>query len=342
MCTLIQVIALFLTLLMGTANAQQTSSEQSETGAGSAAVLEPAQETRTDELHGATTKLLRDTVGKVDSFFVDDDYATFHENSTRLRLRLDTSWVQDHGWEVKPKFKFHFVLPGLGERVRLVMNDDDTSDSEAGTAGDENESDAALRWVGYQSQNTSVSFDLGLRIKSSNLDPFLRMNSAIKYDISKNWYGQTSNRLFYYSKTSWRDDFRQSFNRKISDDMLFRARTRVQYFDENDFNPFLEQKFSLFQTLNKKSAIAYEALWRLQDVEDSLFEEDEIEGELQDNYQNIQLRLRYRRNVWRDWLYVEVWPIVGVAEERDWDTVLGAFFRLEITFGGKGKSRLSD
>jgi len=34
MCTLIQVIALFLILLMGTANAQQTSSEQSETGAG--------------------------------------------------------------------------------------------------------------------------------------------------------------------------------------------------------------------------------------------------------------------------------------------------------------------
>jgi hypothetical protein len=34
MYTLIQVIALFLILLMGTANAQQTSPEQSETGAG--------------------------------------------------------------------------------------------------------------------------------------------------------------------------------------------------------------------------------------------------------------------------------------------------------------------
>jgi hypothetical protein len=341
MCTLIQVIALFPIFLMGTANAQQPSSEQSETGTGTA-VLKPAQETSVDKVHGATTKLLRDTVGNVDSFFVNDYYSTFGDNSTRLRLRLDTSWVQDHGWEVKPKVKFHLVLPGLGERVRLVMNDDDTSDSEAGTAGDETENDMALRWMGYQSQKASLSYDLGLRIKSGNLDPFLRMNSAIQYNISKNWYGQTSNRLFYYSKTSWRDDFRQSFNRKISDDMLFRARTRVQYFDENDFNPFLEQKFSLFQTLNKKSAIAYEALWRLQDVEDSLFEEDEIEGELQDNYQNIQLRFRYRRNVWRDWLYVEVWPVVGVAEERDWDTVLGAFFRLEITFGGKGKSKLSD
>jgi len=341
MRTLILIFTLSFVFLMGTVNAQQTSSGQSETGASTAA-KEPAQETSVDKLHGATTKLLRDTVGKVDSFFGDDDYSTFHENTTRLRLRLDVTGVQYHDVEVKPKVRFHFVLPGLGERVRLVVNDDDDSDSEAGTSGDDKDSDAALRWVGYQSKNTSLSFDLGLRVKSSNLDPFLRMNSAIRYDISKNWYGQTSNRLFYYSKTSWRDDFRQSFNRKITNDLLFRSRTRIQYFDENDFNPYIEQKFSLFHTLNKKSAIAYEALWRLYAEEDSLFDEDEIEGELQDNYQNVQLRLRYRRNVWRDWLYVEVWPVIAKAEERDWDTVLGAFFRLEITFGGKGKSRLSD
>ena len=341
MRTPMQIIVLFLILLMGTASAQQTSPEKSETGTGTA-VLKPAEETTVDKLYDATTKLLRDAVGEVDSFFVDDYYTTYEDNSTRLRLRLDTSWVQNHGWEVKPKVKFHFVLPGLGERIRLVVNDDDTSDSEAGTAGDENESDAALRWMGYQSKKAALSFDLGLRIKSSRLDPFLRMNSAIQYNISKNWYGQTSNRLFYYSKTSWRDDFRQSFNRKIADDLLFRSRTRIQFFDENDFNPYMEQKFSLFQTLNKKSAIAYETLWRLQAEEDSIFDEDEIKGELKDNYQQVQLRLRYRRNVWRDWLYVELWPIIAKTEERDWDTVLGAFFRLEVTFGGKGKTRLSD
>lgn len=337
---LIQVIALLLVLLVGTANAQQTSSEQPETGAGSA-VLKPAQETSVDKMHGATTKLLRDTVGKVDSFFANEDYSTFHKNSTSLRLRLETSWVQDHGWNVSPKAKLHFVLPRLGKRVRLVMSDD-VSDSGVETEGNESASNLALRWVGYQSKNTEVSFDLGLRVKDSELDPFVRMNSEIKYNISKNWYGQTSNRLYYYSKTDWRDDFRQSFTRTISDDLLFRARTRLQYFDENDFNPYIEQKFSLFQTLSKKSAIAYEALWKLQAEEDSIFDEDEIEGELKDNYQNAQLRLRYRRNVWRDWLYVEVWPIIGVAEERDWDTVLAAAFRLEVTFGGKGKSQLED
>ncbi len=334
----IQLIALFLTLLMGIAYAQQALPEKSETEDSGSIVSEPAQETSVDKMQGATTNQLRKMVGKVDSFFVDDYYSTFGENSTRLRLRMDSSWVQDHGWEVKPRVKLHLVLPGLGERVRLVMNDDD-DDSEVGE--DDNENDTALRWIGHQGKNTSLSFDVGLRIKSSKLDPFLRINSAIQYDISENWYGQTSNRLFYYSKAKWRNDFRQSFNREITDNLLFRARTRVQYFDNKDYNPFLEQKFSLFHTLNKKTALAYEIYWTQRAESDSLFDEDEIKGHLKDNYQNVVMQLRYRRNVWRDWLYVELWPIIGVAEERDWDTVVGAFFRLEVTLGGKGKSRLS-
>ncbi len=340
MYILIQFIALFLILLMGTANAQQTLPEKSDTGP-DPIVLEPAQNTSADKLYDTSTSLLRNMVGKVDSFFVDDYYSTFEDNSTRVRLRLDTSWVQDHGWEVKPRVKLHLGLPALGERIRLVINDDDESDSEVGTAGEENENDMALRWVGYQSQNTSLSFDVGLRLKSGDLDSLLRMNSATQYGIGENWYGQTSNRLTYYSKNDWRNDFRQSFNREITNDLLFRARTRIQYFDKNDYNPFLEQKFSLFQTLNEKAAVAYEVYWKQQAEEDSLFDEDEIKGRLKDNYQNVALQLRYRRNVWRDWLYVELWPVIGVAEERDWDTLLGAFFRLEITLGGKGKSRLS-
>ena len=170
----------------------------------------------------------------------------------------------------------------------------------------------------------------------------MRLNTGILYDLSESWYGYTVNKLYYYSNTKWRNDFRQHFNRPITDDLLFRARTRVQYFDENDYNPFLEQKFSLFHTLNKKSAVAYEALWSKQAEEDSDFDDDEILGKLQDNYQNVALRLRYRRNVWREWLYIELWPTIRWPEERDWDTVLAANFRLEVTFGGKGRSRLSE
>lgn len=335
------IIAFFLTLLVGSAQAQQTSSGQIGTGT-SKGTLEPAEDSTADQLHGSTTGLIRGAIGKIDSFFVDDYYTTFGDNSTRIRLRLDTSYIEDHGWEVKGKLKLKLVLPGLGERIRFVMNDDEPSDDDVAAKEDGDDNDLAFRWVFMQKDNSALSFDLGLRIKSGDLDPFLRFNSAIQYDIIGQWYGRTSNRLYYYSDTYWRNDFRQSFNRPITDNLLFRARTRLQYFDENDYNPFIEQKFSLFQTLDLKSAIAYETLWKKQAEEDSVFDEDEIKGKPQDSYQNVQLRLRYRRNVWRDWLYVELWPIIGWAEERDWDTVLAGVFRLEVTFGGKGKRQLSE
>lgn len=338
---LIQIIVLSLTLLLGTAYAQQVSSEQSEAEI-KATASGPTQKTTVDKLHAATTELFRDTVNSVDSFFADDDYSTFEENTSRFRLRLDTNYVQDHGWELNPRLKFKIVLPGLGDRFRLVGNDDEGEGDNNQSEANDKENDVALRWVFFRNEYASVSGDVGVRIKSSNLDPFLRLNTGLRYDISENWFGKTSNKLTYYTETDWRDDFRQSFNRKITDDLLFRARTRIQYFDENSYNPFLEQKFSLFHTLDSKSALAYEALWLNQAEEDSIFDDDEIIGELQDNYQQLALRMRYRRNVWRDWLFIEFWPIVAWPEERDWETVLAGLFRLEITFGAKGKSKLSD
>jgi hypothetical protein len=54
---------------------------------------------------------------------------------------------------------------------------------------------------------------------------------------------------------------------------------------------------------------------------------------LRDNYKSYSLRARYRTNLWRKWLFLEVWPIVSWPEERDYDLTLGARFRVEINFG---------
>lgn len=342
MSSLIQVVTLILVLLIGTAHALQASSQKSEAGAGTP-VLEKTQNTATDKIYDKVTSVIQNTVGSVDSFFANEDYSAFRiGNTSRMRLRLDTSYVEHHGWEIGPKLNFRLFFPRLANRIRLVMNEDEDDNISGATGSDDSETNLALRWKFTKIPKASVSFDLGLRTKDSSLDPFVRFNTGIRYDMGKKWYGQTYNRLYYYSKTNWRNDFRQSFNRIITDDLLFRARTRIQYFDENHYNPHLEEKFSLFHTLNKKSAIAYEVLWQKQDLDDSVFDEDEILGEPKGNYQQVLLRLRYRRNVWRDWMYVEFWPIVGWAEERDWDTILAGAFRLEVTFGGKGKSKPSE
>ena len=208
-------------------------------------------------------------------FFVNDEHATFSDEKTRIRLRLNTDYIQHHGFDISPKVKLHLVLPGMNDRLRLVMNDDQGADVDqaspttprtispcAGSAGRAPSAATASTW--------------GSASRAASLDPFGRVNLGFEYDLPGKWVGQTTNRLYYYSKTGLRNDFRQYFNRGLTDDLLLRSRTRVQYFEENDENPYIEQKFSLFHSLSDTRKLAYEVLYRKVSVEDSPFDEDEI------------------------------------------------------------------
>jgi hypothetical protein len=296
-------------------------------------------DTTVDRLYAKTTGWFQASVGQVDKFFVTDKFATYADNTSRLRLRLNTDYVENHGWDVGANLKLHLVLPGLNNRLRLVMNDaDDDNDTASQAADSTDESDIAFRWLGIRTDRFGLSYDLGVRIKDSDLAGFGRINAGLRYPFVGKWTGATTNRLYYYSDTGVRNDLRQYFDRRINDNLLFRSRTRVQYFEENDYNPSAEQKFTLFHTLNARHALAYEALVEQLAAEDSAFNKDEITIPLQDHYTNYSLRVRYRTNVWRKWLFLEFWPIVAWPEERDYDLTLAARFRVEINFGQTPKS----
>lgn len=295
---------------------------------------------RADAVHARTTEMVRNMASRLDAFFVTEEYETFAENETRVRLRLNVDHIEHHGFDVKPKVKVHLKLPGASERLRLVVNDGDALDGEQSSPDEEN--DVALRWIAKQSKATALSVDVGMRIKDGGPDVFGRINTGFTYPLGKHWHLQTTNRLYHYSTTGWRNDFRHYFNRPLGDDLLFRSRTRVQYFEENDGNPNLEQKFSVYQMLQSSTAIAYEALWRRESAEDSLFDDDEIIGEPKKHYDNVALQIRFRRNVWRPWFYVEFWPVVGWPEERNWEMTLGARLRLEINLGSQGELQLDE
>ena len=324
--------ALFLTGLCLTSYAEDAG--DSEEVAGSKG--------RLDSMHATVDDFVQNTVRAFDGFFVNTEHATFTDRKTRIRLRLNSDYIQNHGWDFSPKLKLHLVLPGLEERLRLVINDDMGSDTDQGSTSDDTENDVALRWIGRQNERMGISFDLGLRIKSGKLDPFGRVNLGFEYPLPGSWMGQSTNRLYYYSKTAWRNDFRQYFNYRLADNLLFRSRTRLQYFDENVSNPFVEQKFTLFHALQSNRAVAYEMVWRQVSEEDSPFNDDEIIGALKNNYQQFAAQIRIRQQFLRPWFFVEFWPIVGWPEERDYRTTLAARLRLEVNFGGSGDSRLDE
>jgi hypothetical protein len=286
-----------------------------------------------DRLHQSAESLLNDTIRRVDAFFVSEAYDAFDDSKNRLRLRLDADRIQYAGWDASGKVKLKVGLPGLSQRLRLVVNDGEESDEDEVVEADEDEDYIAARWVAQRGRKTGLNVDAGVRIKGGRLDYSGRLSGRLRYQIGDAWQGQTSNRLYYYTRTGWRNDFRQYFDRLLSEDYFLRIRTRLHYREEKSSNPAIEQKFSVFHAIDERSAIAYEAFWRRQPAEDSPFVGSDPVGLEEEDYDRLGLRVRYRRNVWRPWLFVEAWPGVGWVEERDWDAVLGVRLRLEVNFG---------
>ena len=308
----------------------------------SSATTPVVESSRIDRIHRQSEEIVQRLVGRVDSFFVTDDYATFNDNDSRVRLRLDADHYENAGWDISPRIKLQLVMPGLQNRLRLVVNDGDVEESGQPANDDSKDNDVAFRWVTNMGDNIALSYDLGIRIRGGGVDEFARVNAGITYPVAGEWQGQTTNRLYYYANAGWRNDFAQRFDRSYGDDLLFRSRSRIQYFQNHSYNPTLEQKFSLFQTLNAQSVLAYEALWRRQSEEESVYGDSDLLIDPQDHYDQFAVQLRYRRSIGRPWFFVEFWPIVYWPEERDWQTSLAARIRVEVNLGSLGKLKLDD
>lgn len=268
----------------------------------------------------------------IDSFFVNDRQLSWEENETAITLRLDTDFIEYHGVDFNPKLRFRLRFPGL-KRLSLVANEEDAGPSDYTGPGLEDESALALRWTGRSTDTRRLSFDVGLRIRDSNTEGFGRFNAAIEYPLGSTWLGRTTNRLYWYTEAGWTDDFRQYFERRLGENLFFRSRTRLQYFEEHKDYLYPEQKLTLYQRMrNGRSVLAYELVAWVIPGEETVLDEDEIRR-FSDNYTRFMALLRYRTRVKWPWLFVEVWPGFGVAEEVNYRSFLYAKLRVDITFG---------
>jgi hypothetical protein len=319
---LVSVMVTGAILLGGTTSHAAESASTKETGTAAQA----------DKIQDDLSSVVQKTANTIDGFFGSNRHTRWEDNRTSIRLRFNFDFVEGQSVDPNAQVKLNLVLPALDNRVRLVMNPDD--DDESGNRGDDSrdESELALRFMGRQFGNLQSSYDLGLRIKDSDLALFLRWNTQLGHDLGHSWHNRFTNQLYWYTDTHFRDDFRVYFERRLSERFFFRSRTRIQYGQEYGAELFPEQRFTLFQTINPKHALAYEALVGVVPFDETIFKEDNIDV-LDEKYTHYELRLRYRTNMMFPWLFFEFWPIVSWPEEHDYETTYAARFRVEFHFG---------
>jgi hypothetical protein len=263
----------------------------------------------------------------IDGFFSDERYEA-ELNESWLRVRLDNFAELYEGTDVDAKARLHLKLPALNERVRVELlsageaeEDLAATDAAAGPQPSDLAPDsitAALSYFFRNDEERSVSARVGLDFDGYEPNPFIGLRYREQVEFSEDWNFRFVQRFRYFSLDGLESRTVFGLDHALPNDTLFRWEIDGTWLEEQP-NYFYGVNFALFQPLDAKSAVEYQIL--------NLFRTDPH------RLDQVVLRFRYRRQVWREWLALEAAPQLDLPRTRDYDPVPGFLFRIEMTFG---------
>lgn len=277
-----------------------------------------------------------------DSFFMDEREQA--ENADRF-IRLFNVWEMQDGqlldWRLRLNARIE--LPGLQHKFNLIISDEDEKDltqtiSEDAAAftpsaaaaeetkdADKNLGEAhslALRWNVVQTPDQSFSMRLKFRL-SNFPTPALIGRYRYTHGLGQKTLGRFTQTAFWTEHDGIGETSRIDLERLVADQMLLRWSNSAT-FSESSRGVDWGTGLSLKHSLSHKHALDYSAT---------------IEGITRPNTHITRYRLgvRYRRNIFRPWLFIEAEPAMIWPEDEAGrfhrDTVFTV--RLEAHFGRK-------
>jgi len=266
-----------------------------------------------------------------DNFFATDRIFDEGVPGTYVRWRNEFTYDEEEYFSYKMRLKFSVVLPGFKNKLRLSFEGDKDEDLRDISPGSDDTSNNSLNLQLDIKETARSKFNVRF-----SLSPRIRFRYRYTYPI----YDDITLRLT--QEVQWKNgvnsartrfDFEQVLNSKI----LFRSSTEANVSEKFDGVDWL-QAFVLFQRINKKSSLAYEA---------------SVNGITEPFSKTTDSRvgIRYRKNFHREWLFFEIapevtWPVTVNRENSNIEINRRSkwllFFRLEVHFGNAYKKRYRD
>lgn len=272
-----------------------------------------------DRSRGWLVNHLDNLSGGIDSFFVDVffDETLAQENVKGSLAKVSFYTRREIGDPVDYKFgaSVRLVLPHTNERLNLLLESED----EQAREGDPLESienptySAALRFIIRETEYWSTNIDAGVKWAVPP-DPFVRLR-ARRLAYFDHWNMRITQTLSYFTSTGYGEDTSLVFDHPLSTERLLRFETKASYLLNDDF---FELRYGLgsYRELSRKAAIA----WVGQARGDTEY------GATFDNY---SAGFRYRRQVYKSWMFFEVAPGLEWSGDKNYETTPVIMFRLE-------------
>lgn len=226
----------------------------------------------------------------LDSFF-GTPTSDLESADSVLRLRTEYEWDEENGEDYKVRLRGKVDLPRLDRRLSLVFAEEDEDREEVIPNSAGNDDDVGLQYRLRQRPSSRLWFTVGT---NSSLD----FKSSLRYKyvepIGDDWRVQFSERLYFKEGDGFGTITRGELDYLLSSDRIVRWSNQAEYGEETDGVEW-GTRLSYQLRLSEKDAFSYFGA---------------IAGETDPEYltESYALGVRYRRNVFRPWIFVEVEP----------------------------------
>ena len=291
------------------------------------------QEPLLDRTQATVESVVTGTAQIVDNIFGSADVEE-EASVTRGRFSIGGQWDQRDGLRERIRLKARIALPALENRTSLLLGRGDVDDFVDGSSDDnidtlpdrfnDYEDEDFLLGVGY-SRDAALrrgwSFGVGVQMKTP-LEPFARATYRWNRAFNEDWLLRLEPRVFVQSQRGAGISIQNTLDHAFNDTWLLRSWSIVVAEREVEGISWTT-KLVAYQKLTEKSATSY-----------AMYASGETDYEVP--LRDYGLEFRYRRQISRDWLFVELltyvnWPRDFLIEKRE--TNVGVGIEFEMQFG---------
>lgn len=261
--------------------------------------------------------------GDIDTFFIDtffsEDIITDDVKGSRAKLSFYTR--RELGEPVDYKFgvSVKMVFPNTNERLNLLLESDEEEnirESDPIESVENVDYSAALRFIINETDNWKTNIDTGIKWGFPP-DPFVRFR-ARRYSYFSEWELKATQTVSYHTSEGWRETTRVQGNYPINIEKQFRLSARADYLLNDDFFR-LSYGAGLYHRLSHQAALGFIASAR-------------GDTEEQATFNSYAAGVRYRRQIWKNYVFAEVSPEFIWTSENDYESTPVLTFRIETVF----------
>jgi hypothetical protein len=297
-------------------------------------VIDEEQVPLLDRTQATVEGMVTSTAQAVDNLFGS---AEVEESATvtRGRLSIGSQWDPRDGLRERLRLKARFALPAIEERASFFFGRGDANDFVDGSSDDnidtlpdrfnDFQEEDWLLGIGYSRDaklRRGWSFGVGVRMKTP-LEPFVRATYRWNRAFGDNWLWRVEPRAFVQSRRGAGISVQNILDHVLNETWLLRSYSVVVAEEEVEGVSWTS-KLVAYQSLSTKHALSY-----------AVYGTGETDYEVP--LRDYGLELRYRRQISREWLFVEFltyvnWPRDFLTERRERNVGVGIEF--EMQFGG--------